>query len=628
MKHSMQLNTARSLTAMWLMAAIVATALPAMAQTPNQPWQAGSSIVIPEGRSIMLHFHNMRRVQIANPDIADVVVSSMAQLAVYGKTRGLTTLYVWDLNGLHEYEVTVTGLTPAEKAGRELQKALGGKLAYTTVGDSFLVVEGSLEDPALVQRAHRIIAAQSGPVAIMDMIRASGEVQVSAAEAAAAAFRRIFDGKLEYLVLAPDKLVIQGDLSDAKQVEQVAGVVAATRSEQLGIVNLVKYNDDLASPPLDVIRQAIGDELKVWQVKGRTVAVDGTLSADEDYQRLGKILESFADRANIINLVRVIKPRPDIAAYAEQLREAFGPTVEIKQMGPETLGLQGTVISEAEAKYYQDALAAEQHPYHIVNFLRIVEPYADQIEVAVIVAEINRDDLDRIGVEWGRLGPDDVITMLDKPILFQVGTESGTKRIYPIGAGADAIRQNVKGRLLASPRVMVNDGDEAEILVGGEVPIPVVSPGESGVTSISIEYRPYGIKLLITPTIRADGKTLDLEIEPEVSSLDWANALDISGFRIPALRTRRVTTNVSLADGNTLALGGLLQREQVETVSKIPVLSEIPIIGELFKHKEFTNGDTELVILVTPRIMTGTHHPPGYRHPVDEELQHMRRIPE
>jgi pilus assembly protein CpaC len=173
---------------------------------------------------------------------------------------------------------------------------------------------------------------------------------------------------------------------------------------------------------------------------------------------------------------------------------------------------------------------------------------------------------------------------------------------------------------------MVNDGKEAEILVGGEIPIPVIQPGGDEATSMSIEYRPYGVKLLITPTIMTDGKTLDLVIEPEVSSLDWANALDVSGFRIPALRTRRVSTSVGLENGNTLVLGGLLQREEIESVRKIPLLSQIPIIGELFKHREFTEGETELVIFVTPRIATGEQRTADEPHPAQQDLETIRQI--
>ena len=102
--------------------------------------------------------------------------------------------------------------------------------------------------------------------------------------------------------------------------------------------------------------------------------------------------------------------------------------------------------------------------------------------------------------------------------------------------------------------------------------------------------------------------------------------MTISGFNIPALRTRRAETVVSIPDGGTLLLGGLLQREEATVERSIPLLSKIPIIGELFKHKSFANGDTELVILLTPKIVTGTAHGPGFVHPAEQELRDMSRL--
>ncbi len=630
MKQPIQIGKlARLLAAISLIAAITATALPTSGQSLTGPWQAGSSIVVPEGRSIMLHFDKMRRVQIANPEIADVVISSVAQLVVCGKTRGLTTLYVWDRAGLHQYEVNVTAITPAEKTARELRKALGDKLNYTTVGDSILIIEGTVDQREALQRTHRIIAAYTGSVTVLDLVSLTGAPKTPA-EAAAAALREIFGDRLQYRVLETDRLVVQGDLDDSAQVEHVASLLQATASDQLTIVNLVKYNDELASPPLDRISQAIGPELKIWQVKGRTVAVDGKLPCQEDYDRLVKILESFAQQANIINLVRVIKPRPEIDVYAQQLRDAFGPEVEIKRMGPETLALQGTVTSEAMQEHYKEILGAMDHPYRVINFLRIVEPFKDQIEVAVLVAEITNDGLDSLGIEWGRLGAAEggTVGFIPQPFLYDIKAIDDYEPVADFAANIHLLLQDGKGRVLARPKVMVNDGEDAEILVGGEVPIPVVQPQSSGVTTVTIEYKKYGISLQITPTVKTDGRTLDLEIAPEVSSLDWANGVTISGFHIPALRTRKIETIVSLEDGGTLVLGGLLQKEQAEVIRRIPLISEIPILGELFKHKSFTSGSTELVIFVTPRIATGTHHPPGYKHPGEQELENGRRIPE
>jgi Flp pilus assembly secretin CpaC len=602
--------------------AIAATALPATAKQATRAWQAGSSLVVPEGQALMLHMVDMRRVQVTNPDVADVVISSIAQLVVYGKKRGVTTLYVWDRRGLHEFDVCVTGQTAAEKTAEGLAKALGDDLTYTTVGEDLLLIEGSVEDSERLERTRRVIAGRRGPVTLIDLVVLEGAKRVPAANAAAKALEEVFGDKIEYVVLDESRLVVQGDLSDEEEVARVGKVITAVTSEGLKIVNLVQYNDELATPPLDKIRAAVGEDLKVWQVKGRTVAIDGTVSSEQEYERLGKVLAAFVKDANPINLVRVVKPRSPISEYARELQEAFGPDIEVKQMGPETLALEGTVTSLEMAKHYQDLLTVMDPPYHVVDYLRVVAPYKERIEIAVLVAEIDNTDMDELGVEWGQIRGNDV----EQPVL--IGIENGVRTIGEIGAALDLLLQDSNSRVLSRPKVMVNDGEQAEILIGGEVPIPVLEPSAGGVATVTIQYKPYGVQLYITPTLKNDGKTIDMDINPVVSSLDWTNSVTISGFNIPAMRSSEVTTKVSLVSGGMLTLGGLLQREQAEIVRKIPVLSDIPIIGNLFKHKSFSAGDTELVIFVSPRIATDAHHEAGYEHPLDKELEEMRQIPE
>lgn len=610
-----------------LLAVMAIAALPVAALAGAALSRAPGSIVVPENRSIMLHFNHMRRVQVTNPEIADVVVSSIMQLAVYGKQRGVTTLYVWDKAGLHEYEVSVTGQSPAEKVAAELRGALGGNLSYVVVGEDTVLVEGELGTIDMAHRARQIIAARGqAPVRIIDLTRVAGAPQLPA-EGAAAALEDIFGDSVQYRILDEKTLVVQGDVRDPADVDRISAVIAATARGELKIINLVKYNDELASPPLDRIRAAIGDELRVWQVKGRTVAVDGTVVSDDEYERIGTILQQFAPDANVINLVRVVKPRPSIDEYARELVEAFGPDIEVKQMGPETLSLEGTVTSEQRLEHYQAVLEAMQPPYRVLDCLRIVDPYKDQVEVAALICELSGDDLDRLGVEWGSIGvSDDGVGLVSQPILMDVDAPGGVDFYGNVGATLSALLQDSDSRVLSRPRVIVNDGEEGEILVGGEVPIPIVQPGSAGVTTVTIEYKAYGISLLFRPTVKTDGKTIDLSVVPQVSSLDWTNGVTISGFNIPAMRTRRAKAVVSIPDGGTLLLGGLLQRQEATIERSIPLLSKIPIIGELFRHKSFANGDTELVILLTPKIVTGTAHGPGFVHPAEQELRDMSRL--
>jgi pilus assembly protein CpaC len=163
-------------------------------------------------------------------------------------------------------------------------------------------------------------------------------------------------------------------------------------------------------------------------------------------------------------------------------------------------------------------------------------------------------------------------------------------------------------RVLAEPNVVAASGEEAEFLSGGEIPIPVAVSGAQGGTQITIEWKEFGVKVKFTPTI-VDSNVVNLKISPEVSSLDYGNAIEISGFLLPALRARRATTTVELRDQEVLVIGGLLMEQEEEVRTRIPVLGHIPILGYLFSDTRKVKTETELMLVVTPRIVRAL--PPG-----------------
>jgi pilus assembly protein CpaC len=148
-------------------------------------------------------------------------------------------------------------------------------------------------------------------------------------------------------------------------------------------------------------------------------------------------------------------------------------------------------------------------------------------------------------------------------------------------------------------------GRTASLLLGGQVPVPVA--GENG--TVTIEYKDFGVILTARPEYEADGRVF-LQITPEVSTLDFTDAIKVSGFLIPALRVRRAQTMVAMRPGETLVLGGLLQRDDVEMVQKIPLLGDLPIIGALFRSRSFQRQESDLMILVTPQIVESPPAPP------------------
>ncbi|HEU5257973.1 MAG TPA: pilus assembly protein N-terminal domain-containing protein [Vicinamibacterales bacterium] len=169
---------------------------------------------------------------------------------------------------------------------------------------------------------------------------------------------------------------------------------------------------------------------------------------------------------------------------------------------------------------------------------------------------------------------------------------------YDLGALIKALRGRGLFQSLAEPNLIAYNGQEASFLAGGEIPIPTVQ-GNAG--SVGITYKEYGIRLNFTPTVAGD--TIRLHVRPEVSTLDFPNGILISGFRIPALSTRRGETEVELRDGQTFAMAGLLNNLSQDDIQEIPGLARLPIIGHLFKTKSERAEQTELLVLITPQLV-------------------------
>lgn len=190
----------------------------------------------------------------------------------------------------------------------------------------------------------------------------------------------------------------------------------------------------------------------------------------------------------------------------------------------------------------------------------------------------------------GRPGPD---LNFSGVIDFFIGNESRTAGLF-----LRALQEKGYLRTLAEPHLRVVSGHKAEFLVGGEVPVPV--PGQDG--QVTIMYRPFGIQLEFTPIVKRTGY-IDLEVKPNVSSIDQSLAIVISGFNVPGFKRSNTSTRVELKSGQTMAISGLLSEETTKNIAQLPFLGDIPILGQLFKSKQFQESKTELVVLITPQII-------------------------
>ena len=171
---------------------------------------------------------------------------------------------------------------------------------------------------------------------------------------------------------------------------------------------------------------------------------------------------------------------------------------------------------------------------------------------------------------------------------------------YDIGAVIKALQTKGLFQSLAEPNLVAESGKEASFLAGGEYPIPIAQGG-SGSVAITVQYKEYGIRLNFTPIV--NGNRVHLKVRPEVSTLDFANAIVLNGFRIPALSTRRTETEIELNNGQTFAVAGLMNNSVNTTMQKIPGIGDIPILGLLFQSKAAQKQQTELVVMITPEIL-------------------------
>jgi pilus assembly protein CpaC len=174
-----------------------------------------------------------------------------------------------------------------------------------------------------------------------------------------------------------------------------------------------------------------------------------------------------------------------------------------------------------------------------------------------------------------------------------------------LAAAIQALQQDSLLEILAEPNVLAMNGRGASFLAGGEFPFPSFQPAANGVGTVTVQFREYGIRLNFLPTITPRG-TIRLEVEPEVSALDFTNGLVVQGYTIPALTVRKVSTEIELRAGQSFAIAGLIDNQFTETIGKIPLLGDVPVLGKLFQSKSRLRNNTELLVIVTPELVTPT----------------------
>jgi pilus assembly protein CpaC len=328
------------------------------------------------------------------------------------------------------------------------------------------------------------------------------------------------------------------------------------------------------------------------------------------------ILWDDAERSQVIDVDVVF----DVRALQDELKSMFpGTSIQVKSLNG-AIALSGHVPSVQVA----DEAVSVATPFSakILNFMEISG--GQQVQLQVRIAEVDRTASSELGMNLGftdgvgfggtNIGPSPFSTVggilgeAVSPTGVGTAAEGGATQFAHLGVGktavdvfVDALRQNNLARILAEPNLIAISGQNASFLAGGSFPYPVAQAGGGGTTT-TIQFQNYGVTLNFVPVVLGNGR-VRLKVAPEVSQLDFAHEVSSAGTEVPGLTIRQVETTVEMNDGQTFAIAGLLQNNQTGSKQVTPLLGELPVIGPLFRSVKYTRGETELVVLVTPRLV-------------------------
>ena len=373
---------------------------------------------------------------------------------------------------------------------------------------------------------------------------------------------------------------------------------------------------DLARPITRIV-VGLGDFAEASAVSPTQVLVNGKLAGETTL-----ILWDTGGGRQFFNVT--VRPstfasHDQLEAVRRQLRtELPGQELSVTTEGGNVY-LRGTV---ADLSSSSRAVLISGTAGKVINLLNVRVPEPErQILLKVRFASIDRTKERQLGINvfstgigntigsetTGQFSSPSVTPTVGAPTQLSVTNPLNLFAFYPglnIGATIEAMEQRGLAETLAEPNILAQNGKQASFLAGGEYPFPMVQgAGVGGSGAVTISFKEYGIRLNFIPTITPRG-TIRLQVSPEVSALDFGDAVSIAGFVEPAITVRRVKTEVELGDRQSFAIGGLLDNTENETFQKIPFLGDIPILGKFFQSMSRTKNNTELIVIVTPEIVS------------------------
>lgn len=321
----------------------------------------------------------------------------------------------------------------------------------------------------------------------------------------------------------------------------------------------------------------------------------------------------------------------DITSAREEVQKLF-PNEQI-EVSPSrsAIVLSGHVTTEDIAK--KAGALASAYAKNVVNVLSFGPVGADEVLLEVKFAEVDRSAFTQLGINMFSTGSGNTIgtittgqfgSVINGPLTSTVpatGTLNTNTTVnnflnlfffnpqVNLGAVIEALHQKSLLQILAEPNLVAVNGKEASFLAGGEFPFPVVQPSATGLSTVTIQFREFGVRLKFTPVIQPNGN-IHLHVVPEVSTLDFANSVTVSGTTVPALSTRKADTEFELQDGQSFVIAGLIDNRVTDIADKVPGLGDIPILGAFFRSKSLQKSKSELMVLCTARRVSPSMQPP------------------
>jgi pilus assembly protein CpaC len=369
------------------------------------------------------------------------------------------------------------------------------------------------------------------------------------------------------MVTAPSQLLIHG--------KQPGTISLFVWDKSGGIKTFeVTVRRDLSSL-VDYLKQLFPGEPITVIGSGKDVVISGTVSSKYVIEKAADVASGYVEKKE--NVVNLLKQQEGVASNQVMLRVRFA---EVSRSALQELGAS---LFTGPGGFHDYVARSTTQQFPSVNYDPLVR---SSIQGPPDNWGGGRDTVDATG---GKMTFSDLLNIF----LFN--------NKYNVGTIIKALAEKGLFQSLAEPNLIATNGKEASFLAGGEYPYPVAQ-ASSGGTTISIQFKEFGVRLSFTPTVLG-GDLINLKVKPEVSALDFSNAILVEGFRIPALTTRRTDTEVELRDGQTFAIAGLMNNTVTDSMRKIPGIGDIPILGWLFKSKAMQKNQTELVVMITPTIV-------------------------